>query len=181
MEETKTTAPEAQNQVDPSTITAGKEPDYASQIKALQEELDRAKNAVSKANGEAAGYKRQLSERLTKEEADKLAQEEREKAIQEMLAERDQLLIEKRISTYTAQMAGVGITGETGAELAKILPDGVPKEFFDAIKKFLADKTAEIRADALKSQPTASVGMPLSGADVMSEEDKAMRKAFGLF
>lgn len=164
--------------VTPET-TKPEEPDYKALYEQEKAEREKIKLSFDKASSETAEYKRKLSERLTKEEADKLAQEEREKAIAEMLAEREQLLAEKRVANYTAKMVSAGITAETASELAADLPDGISDQFFDGIKKFIEDATANIRAELLKEQPRLTPGMPLSSTDVKKSEQDMLRKAFG--
>ena len=169
MEENKVETPE----------TAPEEPDYKALYEKEKSEREKLKVSFDKASSETAEYKRKLSERLTKEEADKLAQEEREKAIAEMLAEREQLLAEKRVAHYTTKMVSVKMTPEQSEELANILPEGVPDDFFDGLNKFIEELTAKIKADILNEQPKPTAGMPPSSSDVKSQEDILLRQAFG--
>ena len=176
MEENKVTeTAEVQAQAQPE-----EKPDYEQLFKDAQAELEKAKSAITKSNGEAAEYKRKLSERLTKEEADKLAQEERDKVIAEQLAEREQLLAEKRIASYSKQMMSAGMPTETADELAAVLPEGIPDQFFDGIKKFIADTTAQIRAEALKQQPVLTPGIAPTSQQAQAAEDLKYRRWMGL-
>lgn len=153
--------------------------DYKALYEQEKTEREKLKTSFDKASSETAEYKRKLSERLTKEEADRLAQEEREKAIAEMLAEREQLLAEKRVAHYTTQMVSAGMTAEKAGELASVLPDGISDQFFDGIKKFIEETTANLRAELLKEQPKLTPGMPLTSSDINKQKDLDMRKAFG--
>ena len=155
------------------------EPDYKALYEAEKAEREKIKQSFDKASSETAEYKRKLSERLTKEEADKLAQEEREKAIAEMLAEREQLLAEKRVAHYTTMMVSAGMTADVANTLAADLPEGISDQFFDGVKKFIEDTTANIKAELLKEQPKLTPGMPLSSTDVKKAEQDVLRKAFG--
>lgn len=170
---------EIKNEVE-QAVTAEVEPDYKALYEQEKSEREKVKQAFDKAASETAEYKRKLSERLTKEEADKLAQEEREKAVAEMLKEREQLLAEKRIAHYTAQMVSAGISAEQAGELASSLPDGISDNFFNGVKKFIADETTRIRAEALKQQPSASIGMPITNVQEKSDFEKRLDRAFGL-
>lgn len=163
------------------TVTAPKqeEIDYKALYEQEKTEREKLKTSFDKASSETAEYKRKLSERLTKEEADRLAQEEREKAIAEMLAEREQLLAEKRVAHYTTQMVSAGMTAEKAGELASVLPDGISDQFFDGIKKFIEENTANLRAELLKEQPKLTPGMPLTSSDINKQKDDVLRKAFG--
>ena len=156
------------------------EPDYKALYEKEKSEREKLKVSFDKASSETAEYKRKLSERLTKEEADKLAQEEREKAIAEMLAEREQLLAEKRIAHYTTKMVSVGMGADQADELAQKLPDGVSDDFFEGIGKLIEEVTAKVKADILNEQPKLTAGMPPSSSDVDKSKDDALRHAFGL-
>lgn len=155
------------------------EPDYKALYEQEKSEREKIKASFDKASSETAEYKRKLSERLTKEEADKLAQEEREKAIAEMLAEREQLLAEKRVASYTAKMVSAGFAADAAGELAAELPDGISDKFFDGVKQFIETVTQNVRAELLKEQPKLSPGMPLTSGDVKKAEQDMLRKAFG--
>lgn len=155
------------------------EPDYKALYEQEKTEREKIKASFDRTASEAAEYKRKLSERLTKEEADKLAQEEREKAIADMLAEREQLLAEKRVANYTTALMSAGMDAETAGGLAKDLPEGVSNQFFDGVKKFIETVTANVRAELLKEQPRLTSGMPPASADVKKAEQDMLRKAFG--
>lgn len=150
--------------------------DYEKMYRDAQAELEKSKAAVTKANGEAANYKRQLSERMTAEENDRMQREENEKKI---LEELQTLRNEKRVSGYTTKLMACGIGAEDAGSLSIDLPDGIPDQFFDGIKKFIADETARIRADLLKEQPKLSTGTPVTSQDVNKPKDDALRRAFG--
>jgi hypothetical protein len=79
-----------------------------------------------------------------------------------------------------AESGHAGVTADVAGTLAKTLPDGVPNEFFDGIKKFISDETARIRAEALKQQPNLTTGVPLQAQNVDDAEDAKMRKWFGI-
>lgn len=178
MEENKVT-------VDTTTTPPAEEPkteqiDYKALYEQEKAEREKFKLAFDKSSSETAEYKRKLSERLTKEEADKLAQEERDKVIAEQLAEREQLLAEKRIASYSKQMMSAGMPTETADELAAVLPEGIPDQFFDGIKKFIADTTAQIRAEALKQQPVLTPGIAPTSQQAQAAEDLKYRRWMGL-
>ena len=166
------------NVISPGTVKV-EEIDYKALYEAEKAEREKIKASFDKASSETAEYKRKLSERLTKEEADKLAQEEREKAIAQMLEEREQLLAEKRVAHYTTMMVSAGISAETAGSLATDLPEGVSDTFFDGIKKFIEDMTAKMKADLLKEQPKLTPGLPPASADINKSANDALRKAFG--
>lgn len=153
------------------------EPDYKALYEQEKAEREKLKLGFDKASSDTAEYKRKLAEHLTAEEKAKM---DREQADKELREELEKLRNERRVSNYTSKLIGVGLPAETATSLASDLPNGISDQFFDGIKKFIADKTAEIRAEALKQQPTPSVGMPLNGAPQKSEYDKRLDRAFGL-
>ena len=155
------------------------EPDYKALYEQEKAEREKIKLSFDKASSETAEYKRKLSERLTKEEADKLAQEEREKAIAEMLAEREQLLAEKRVAHYTTMMVSAGMAADVAKNLSADLPDGISDQFFDGVKQFIQDTIANTKAELLKEQPKLTPGMPPTSTDVRKSTDDVLRKAFG--
>lgn len=166
---------ENENKVAETTTTPSA--DYEKMYKELLAEKDKLKVAFDKASSETAEYKRKLSEHLTAEEAERMAREEKAKQIEEELTT---LRTEKRVSTYNARMLDCGIESAKATELAKLLPDGVPSEFFDGIKAFIADETNRIKADALKQQPTLSAGMPVQASTAEDLENAKIRSWMGL-
>lgn len=153
------------------------EPDYKALYEQEKSEREKLKASFDKASSDTAEYKRKLSEHLTAEEKAKM---EREQADKELREELERLRNEKRVSGYTTQLIACGIPAVDASSLASNLPDGISDQFFDGIKKFIADKTAEIRADLLKEQPKLTSGMPLSSADVDKAKEDKIRKAFRL-
>ena len=104
---------------------------------------------------------------------------EREQADKELREELEQLRNDKRVSNYTARLVSTGIDADVASGLAQNLPDGIPDQFFESLKKFIADLSAKIKADLLKEQPKLTSGMPLTTSDAEKAKDKELRKAFG--
>lgn len=152
------------------------ETDYKALYEAEKAEREKLKASFDKSASETAEYKRKLADHLTAEEKAKM---EREQADKELREELEQLRNDKRISNYTAKLVSTGISADVASGLATNLPDGIPDQFFDGIKKFITDLSAQIKADLLKEQPKLSAGMPLTSTDVKTAEDAKLRKAFG--
>lgn len=140
-------------------------------------EIEKLKRQLSKANSEAADYKRKWQETAT--EAQK-AEDARIKAEQEKDEQLKTLLREKTVSNYSKKFIGIGYDTETSDKLANGLPDGVTDEFFEAQKRFFEQKTAKMTADALNNQPSLSAGAVPQGNTDNNEFLAAMRKATGL-
>ena len=84
-------------------------------------EVARLKAAVDKATSEAAGYKKQLRERMSEEEAAKA------KAAEDMasvMAELENLRAEKAVSEYTAQFMGIGYDEALAKATAQAIQKG---------------------------------------------------------
>lgn len=118
-------------------------------------ELEKQKNALSRANSEAAEWKRKHNALLSEEEkkkqedADKLAQMERELA---------DLRKGKAVSEYKAKFAAQGYDEALAEETARALADGNTEKVFANQQKFLDGYTKKLKADALKNTPRPAAG-----------------------
>ena len=140
-------------------------------------EIEKYKKLLTKANTEAADYKRKLNEKLSEQERAEAERAEAEKATQEELK---QLRAEKRVSVYTTKLVEAGYDTATAKTMANSLPEGLGEDYFTSQKTFLENKTKEIEANALKKQPPLTGGKPVDAQDVKSAEDAKLDKYFGL-
>ena len=137
-------------------------------LEALEEadnsaELERMKNAVSKANSEAAAWKKKHNELLGEEERKKQEQADHLAQVEKELAE---LRKEKTVSEYAAKFLGMGYEESLAKETAQAMADGdTEKVFANQVKFNDALKKAAI-ADKLKSTPRPGVGS--DGGTVMT-------------
>lgn len=139
-------------------------------------EVTKLKAALSKANGEAAEWKRQFREKQTEQERAEAERAENEKAIQDELRS---LRRDKTVSGYTKQCMALGYDASLAAECAEAMADGRFNDVFAAQQKFMEAKTREIEAAALNKQPGLSAGAPPVSAAEKAEENQ-YRKIFGL-
>ena len=140
-------------------------------------DVTKLKTSLSKANSEAAEYKRLLREKQTEAERAEADRAEREKALQDELASyRDR----ERISTYKANLMGAGIDEPTADLMAKSLPEGVSDEYFLATKSFLDNQRQKLLTESINKQPGLSVGTPPTAAQAEREEENLLRKRMGL-
>lgn len=168
VEETKVAT--ATTQEAPPTVE-GKKPDSKA-----DEEITRLKAALSKANSEAAEWRRQYKATLDEAKQKELdAAESRKKELEEL----ESLRKDKRISTYKARLMDAGFDGATADLMATALPEGVSEDYFTALKTFNANQRKAADVAALNKQPGLSVGLPPSGVG-KSDEDKMLDKIFGL-
>ena len=128
-------------------------------------DVDKIKSALDKATSEAAGYKKQLRERMTEDEAREAERAAREAAIQKEL---EQLRAEKLVDQHTAKFLGLGYEEKLARETAAALANGEHELVFKNHAKFLADREKALRAEILKNTPTPPAG---DGAEKKSKED----------
>ena len=128
-------------------------------------DVDKIKSALDKATSEAAGYKKQLRERMTEDEAKEAERAAREAAIQKEL---EQLRAEKVVDQHTAKFLGLGYEEKLARETATALANGEHELVFKNHAKFLADREKALRAEILKSTPTPPAG---DGAEKKTKDD----------
>lgn len=128
-------------------------------------ELERLKGANSKANSEAAEWKRKHNALLTEEEKKK---QEDADALAKMQKELEELRQEKTVSEYKAQFIAQGYSEELATETAKALATGDTAKVFANQQKFLEGYAKTVKADALKKTPKPPAG---DGSTAMTKED----------
>lgn len=129
------------------------EPDYTGFVK---------KELLEKANSEAAGYKKQLRERMSEEEAAKA------KAAEELasaMAELESLRADKAVSEYTAQFLGIGYDEALAKSTAQAIQKGDMAAMFKNHAKFVAEREKALKAELLKDTPAPPAGDPTTGVD----------------
>ena len=141
-------------------------------VQELQKELERFKNLVSKANSEAASYKKQLRSKMTDDEA-KAAEQEA------LLAELEQYKTEKKISEVSKGLMSWGLDSAKADEMAKAYVEGDTTSFLAGGKDFFETVSQKAIADAMDKQKL-SVGKTPEKADVDKAKDIEMRKIMGL-
>ena len=128
-------------------------------------DVDKIKSALDKATSEAAGYKKQLRERMTEDEAKEAERAAREAAIQKEL---EQLRAEKLIDQNTAKFLALGYDEKLARETAAALANGDTEVIFKNHAKFIADREKALKAEILKSTPTHPAG---DGAEKKTRDD----------
>lgn len=127
-------------------------------------EVERLKGAVSKANSEAASWKKKHNELLTEDERKK---QEDADALANMKKELDELRKDKTISEYKAKLIAQGYDEALASDTAQAMADGDTAKVFANQGKFLEDYAKKVKADALKKIPKPPAG---DGADGMTLE-----------
>jgi hypothetical protein len=122
------------------------EPDYSGWVK---------KDVADKYASEAAGYKKQLRDKMTEEEAAKA------KAAEDMasiMSELESLRADKAISEYTTQFMAVGYDEELAKSTAKAIHTGDMTTMFKNHNKFVVERDKALKAELLKGTPTPPAG-----------------------
>ena len=140
-------------------------------------EISNLKDALSKANSQAAEYKRARREKQTEAERAEAERAEREKAVEDELR---QLRRDKTVSGYIAQCLALGYTQDLAVRAAEAMADGNNADIFACQQEFLEAKQKEIEANALNKQPTLTVGSPPTAKEAEKESQNKMRGYFGL-
>lgn len=141
------------------------------------EESTKLKNALSKANSEAAEYKRLLREKQTEAERAEADRKERDAMVEEELKS---LRRDKTVSGYQAQYLSLGYSKELALKAAEAMADGDAATSLACQQEFLEAKTKELEAAALNKQPKLSSGAPPTAKDADKDAYNKQRAWFGL-
>lgn len=140
--------------------------------KADSAEVEKLKLALSKANSEAADYKRQLREKQTEAEREAAERAEADKAKDdELQALRKQVAV----TDYTNRCVTLGFDGELASKTAAALADGNMDSVFDCLKAFVETTKTKLANDALNRQPSLSAGTPPTSNNVDTETEQLRR------
>lgn len=144
--------------VDVSTIEGYADMSAEDKVKALEAleiedntaEIERYKNATSKANSEAAEYKRQL--KALQEKASEGASDT-EKQMAELKEQIETLQREKSISEKKASFLKFGMNEDHAAKCSEAFTNGDSETFFATLGSFIADHDKAFKAEMLKATP----------------------------
>jgi len=138
-------------------------------------ELEKLKAALSRANGEAAEYKRQLREKQTEAERAEAERAETDKAMREEL---ERLRKDKAVSDYTAKCVALNMDAGLANKTANAMADGDMSAVFDCLKAFVEATTIRLNNEALNRQPGISSGTPPT-TNTMDTDYENMRRWMG--
>lgn len=105
-------------------------------------EITKLKEMLSKANSEAAGYKKQLKEKMSAEELAKDKEKEEKEAL---MNELNELKKDKQVASYKTKFMGLGFDEETAQKQAEALFGGDTDSLFNNFKGF----TETVRNNAM--------------------------------
>ena len=133
----------------------------APDIDSLKAELDRLKadneklkKAQSNASSEAAGYKKQLQERMSEKER---ADAETKELIETLRAENEKMKREQDVAVRTAAYIGIGFDEATAKQAAEAF-GGSFEDSIIALKNFITAHDKAMNADALRATPRPGAG-----------------------
>lgn len=141
------------------------------------DEVTKLKAALSKANSDAAEWKRQFREKQTEQERTEAERAEREKAVEEELRG---LRRDKTVSNYVAQCLALGYDKDLALRAAEAMADNNAAEIMNCQQEFLEAKQKELEASALNKQPTLTSGAPPTSKVAEVESENKMRAMWGL-
>ena len=139
-------------------------------------EVEKLKAALSRANGEAAEYKRQLREKQTEAERAEAERAEQDKAMREEL---ETLRKEKRVSDYTGKCLALNMDADLAGKTANALADGDMESVFDCLKDFVDATVTRLNNEALNRQPNLSTGVPPTKNTTVDTDYENMRRWMG--
>ena len=141
-----------------------------SEVERLKAEVERLKTAVSKANSEAAEWKRKHNALLSEEERKEAERLEAQQAIEKENAE---LRKEKAIYESKARFLGLGYDEKLAAETAKALADGDMDKVFANQQIHIENVKRAERAASLAGDPKPPAGGG-GGTEITKEQFDAM-------
>lgn len=174
--------------IDTSKINGYAEMTAEDKLKALEEyeietpkdnseEINKLKASLSKANSDAAEWKRQFREKQSEQERAEAERAEREKAVEDELRT---LRRDKTVSGYLAQCLALGYDKELALKAAEAMADNDAAKIMECQSEFLDAKKKEYEAAALNKQPTLTSGAPPTAKQAEQDETNKIRHYFGL-
>ena len=168
--------------IDTSKITGYAEMSAEDKLKALEAfeyednaaELEKQRAAVSKANSEAAEWKRKHNALLSEEDKKKQEQEDKFASMEKELSE---LREAKRVSEFKAKFIAQGYDEVLAEDTAKAMADGDSAKVFANQQKFLDEFAKQVKADTLKKTPKPTPGAGGGGGTGEMDYTKKIEEA----
>lgn len=141
-------------------------------------EIERLKNATSKANSEAAEWKRKHNALLSDDEKRKAEEDAKNRELEEKYNE---LLKKTTLADYKAKYLAMGYDEKLAADTASALVEGNMDKVFANGEKYRAEMEKKIKADVLRDTPKPNTSNSDDGAwtreKIMAIKDHADRNA----
>ena len=138
----------------------------------LEQEIEKYKKLISKANSEAADYKKQLRSKMTEDE---VKADEQKKLMEEL----EQFKTEKKISDTAKGLMSWGMAADQADTMARSFVEGDITSFIESGKDYFETVSQKAIAEAM-DKSKLSGGRPPEKKDVEQDEAAKMRKIMGL-
>ena len=135
-------------------------------------EIEHLKKLLSKANSEAADYKKQLRSKMTEEE-------QKAAEIEAIKAENETFKKEKQVADISKGLMSWGLDSAKADSMAASLVDGDMTSFISGGKEYFETVSQKAIADAMDSQKL-STGKPPEKNDIDNAKEAKMRSIMGL-
>jgi arsenate reductase-like glutaredoxin family protein len=132
-------------------------------------EVLKLKEAISKANSEAARYKKQLQEKMSAEEKAKADQQE---ALDKLIADNNAMKKQIAITNNKAKLVGIGYPEDLASQTAEAMFNGDMDTVMNNQRIMFENREKAIRADVLRETPVPPAGN--SSAGITKAEFDAM-------
>lgn len=140
-------------------------------------EIERYKSAVSKANSEAAAWKKKHNEHLSEEER---AKSERDEEFESIRKELELLKAEKTLASHKSKLIELGYDGKLAEQGAKALAEGDTDAFFKVQMKFIEEHDKALAVKNLQDTPRPPAGdggKAMTLEEIMKISDPVERQA----
>lgn len=146
--------------------------------KGNEAEMNRLKAQLSKANSEAAEYKKQLRGKQTEDEAAAAAQKEEH---DKLVKENTDLKRSITLSDHKAKLIAMGYDEKLAEETATAMVDGDMAKVMENQSKYLEVQKKNIRADQMRKTPRPTAGSDGNGGTMDYAKKIAEAQAGGNF
>lgn len=136
-------------------------------------EIERYKNAASKANSEAAEWRKKHNALLSEDEAKKLAEEEEINTLKQQVAEFKK---EKLVAEHKAHYVSLGYDEDLAGETALALVDNDTDKVFANQKRFLETHDKKYKAQLMGENSTPPAGQ--SGDPIKKDYSALIEDAY---
>lgn len=146
--------------------------------KGNEAEMNRLKAQLSKANSEAAEYKKQLRGKQTEDEAAAAAQKEEH---DKLVKENTDLKRSIALSDHKAKLVSMGYDEKLAEETATAMVDGDMAKVMENQSKFLEVQKKSIQAEQMRKTPRPAAGSDGAGGGMDYAKNIAEAQASGNF
>ena len=140
-------------------------------------EVEKLKAALSRANSQAAEYKRALREKQSETERVEAERAEQEQAMREEL---ETLRKEKDIGDSVNRALALNMDADISQKLAEAWNAHDKDSMFDCLKAFVEATKTRLNNEALNRQPGLSAGIPPTKGNTDDEITAKLRRYAGL-